>query len=259
MATKGSVFRGLMDSWRQISGRRRDTDPGAEEAERREQQRRREPRLTLDRFGEEAAGMGVVIGGRRLVLRDVSLRGFRVELAGATAPAFAVGAELDVAFLLGELSIAMRVRVANCSAEHAGFEILAADPAWQKRVPELLDPVLLGKQLREIDPRFVKADRHGNLPRWFQGGPACDLFLWYSPRGDFLSAQLFFLGQVVDWSRAHGVRTGLVQITELRERVFAQSELFQLKSPPDGETLAVARRVLAAATLPDELRALLRC
>ena len=76
--------------------------------------------------------------------------------------------------------------------------------------------------------------------------------------GIYVLAQLFFMGQVVEWSTKQGVRTGVVANLPRPDRGWARSDVFNLSSPPDPETLAVARRLLRAADLPDDIRSFLR-
>jgi hypothetical protein len=252
MSRKKSIVGGLLDSWRAIGGRRRETSgeiPALDE--RRLEERRRDPRLIL--AGDE--GLHLLVENVRLRVCDLSTRGFSVHVpAGCSLPQSTFNATM----IVGDERVGMNVRPAGQRGEYVGCEIESADSVWHETAQRVLDPLLLGQQLREIDPRFVAPDRQGNDVRWFQGGPACDLFVWHDAGGTFVAAQLFFMGQVVEWSPEHGIRTGTVSVGARGGHSWAAAELFNFKNPPDDETLSVARRILGAATLPNDVRDLLK-
>jgi hypothetical protein len=202
-------------------------------------------------------GISLLIRSTRYEVHDVSARGIGALVPDDVKLEEDERGRLDATILVGDIQIGMRVRLVNRHDMHVGYEITDAEPSWHETVRSLLDPVFLGRRLREIDQRFVEPDHRGNLVRWFQSGPGCDLFIWYSRMREFLCAQLFFMGQVVEWSAQHGTRTGKVAALPKPERGWAQSELFHLHTPPDEEAVTVARRILKAAALPAEIRGLL--
>jgi hypothetical protein len=251
MNRKQSILGGLLGRGLAIGGRRRQApvNPPPNE-ERRHVGRRQHPRVILNADDT----MCVLVSQERLRVRDMSARGLglevpqRCELPASPWPAI---------FVAGDEQVPLTLRKVFRMSGRVGCAIEGAGPRWHETVRGVLDPLVLGSRLREIDPRFVEPDRLGNAVRWFQGGPTCDLFVWHTPAGDFVAAQLFFMGQVVEWSPDHGVRTGAVNAAARDVRGYAAAELFDLQSPPDGETLLVAWRILGAATLPDEVKALL--
>jgi len=252
MSRKKSIVGGLLDSWRAIGGRRRETSgevPALDE--RRDEERRRDPRVLL--CGDE--GLHLLVEDMRLRVCDLSARGFSLHIPAAYhIPESTFAATM----IVGDERVGMQVLPVSRRGEYVGCEIESADPVWHETAQRVLDPLLLGQQLREIDPRFVAPDRRGNDVRWFQGGPACDLFVWHDAGGAFITAQLFFMGQVVEWSSEHGIRTGTVNVAARGGHSYAAAELFNFKNPPDDETVSVARRILGAATLPDNVRELLK-
>lgn len=251
MTRKKSIVGGLLDSWRAIGGRRRETSgevPALDE--RRCEERRRDPRVLLN--GEDR--LHLEIDEVAFHVCDLSTRGFSVHVP---EPQSLPESPFRATMHVGDERVPMQVQVVDQRGEYAGCQITEADSVWNETAQRVLDPILLGQQLREIDPRFVAPDRRGNQVRWWQGGPTCDLFVWHDTSGTFVAAQLFFMGQVVEWSMEHGIRTGSVSIAPRGGHGYAAAELFNFKSPPDDETLSVARRILGAAELPDDIRDLL--
>jgi hypothetical protein len=236
-----------------IGGRRKaEADAGA--SNRRGEERRREPRISLTR---ENAGtvppVQIVVGDKSYRLFNLSVRGFCIFAPRPHPLVVEPGDLLDASMVTGSTRVELRVRVSYLKDNFVGCEILEAESFWHDAASSILDPIVIGKKLREIDPRFVAPDEDGNQARWFQSANACDLFVWHSSEGDLIGAQLFFMGQVVDWSLEHGVRTGMVSASSARSPKYAASELFDLDTPPSPEVMYVARRILKAAELPEDL------
>jgi len=243
-----------------IVGRRHaDQAPSpAPSAERRQSDRRRHSRflIRVDDGVDQNIFVTLAPAATEMQVHDLGVHGFCLRLPADAAAVPATGSVLDSTVRLGTVSIALRLRIAHRRGEYLGCEIVEATGEWLEHVGKVLDPMRIGRQLREIDARFVASDPGAGKVRWFQAGPSCDLWIWYNPSGGIDKAQLFFMWQLVEWSLAHGLRSGESTEPPDRERGYAAAELFALHPACDDEPMRFARRLLSTATLPDEIRAL---
>jgi hypothetical protein len=244
---------GILRRLGRIVGRRQTEDlTRPDSGKRGSVERRRAPRILVEELDDGGRRSIVVrVGAGSYPIRDLSVSGLSfsdADLARSASPGTIIEALLVIDTDIAKLSL----KIAAVRGDIVGCAIVAADERWRKIAGDFLDPVCLGKKLREIDARFVNNDPDAPPLRWFQGGPGCDLYVWSHADGKVATAQLFFMGQVVEWSEVHGVRTG--QVPQLdddnRRPLNVRSELFELTSPPNAESLAVARAILAAANLP---------
>jgi len=230
---------------------------GADPIERRQSDRRKRSRFEL-RIPSEDEAFFVLLPPKDspVPVLDLSVHGFCLDLDSFEGEPPATGTELTTSVMVGAQRYPVRMRVVYRSDSRLGCLVLDEASDWLDEVAKVLDPMRLGKRLREIDPRYMRADPDAPNVRWFQGGPACDLWIWSDEQGQITRVQIFFMWQVVEWSREHGLRTGETSEPPGEGARYAASELYQLQSPPSSETLSFARRLLSAAEIPDPVREL---
>ncbi|MBN2360381.1 MAG: hypothetical protein JXR83_13085, partial [Deltaproteobacteria bacterium] len=223
----GERIAGLLST---IVGRRRAEPAAPPPAERRQSERRRHSRflIRMDDGAEQGIFVTLAPAVTEYPIHDLGVHGFCLRLPDAASPVAEVGAVLDGTVRLGAISVALRLRVAHQRGEYLGCEIVEATGEWLEQVGKVLDPMRLGRQLREIDARFMAPDPTAARMRWFQAGPSCDLWVWYDAAGAIAKAQLFFMWQLVEWSAAHGLRSGESAGPPDRERGYAAAELYAL-------------------------------
>lgn len=73
-----------------------------------------------------------------------------------------------------------------------------------------IDPTDLGQTLveRAVDVHHV--DGIEIVSRWYHSPMDCDLMVWLDAENELIRFQFNISGQVVDWNRANGFRTGLI-------------------------------------------------
>jgi len=222
--------------------------PGAPPSERRAL-----PRFSQKSLEEDPSTPRLFVksGGREVAARlfDVSKRGLCFE---TEAP---LDGDVQAVFWIDTTGIPLALRPVNRNGARVGCLIIDASPLWLTEAAKLLDPLEMGRRLREIDRRFLQQNQPGQTLRWFQGGPGCDMFIWSTPRGDVERAQLVFDWKVVEWTAAQALRTGRVEEppVDKGERGHPMAQVYNLAAPPDKEVLTQARRLLRAAQLPPEI------
>jgi hypothetical protein len=77
-------------------------------------------------------------------------------------------------------------------------------------VRSAIDPNDLGQTLveRAVDVHHV--DGIEIVSRWYHSPRDCDLMVWLDKENELIRFQFNISGQVVDWNRANGFRTGLI-------------------------------------------------
>ena len=77
-------------------------------------------------------------------------------------------------------------------------------------VRSAIDPTDLGQTLveRAVDVHHI--DGIEIVSRWYHSPRDCDLMVWLDKENELIRFQFNISGQVVDWNRANGFRTGLI-------------------------------------------------
>lgn len=77
-----------------------------------------------------------------------------------------------------------------------------------------IDPIDLGQTLieRAVDVHHIEGIEI--VSRWYHSPMDCDLMVWLDAENELIRFQFNISGQVVDWNRANGFRTGLIVETE---------------------------------------------
>ncbi|MBN2361328.1 MAG: hypothetical protein JXR83_17885 [Deltaproteobacteria bacterium] len=259
MGTKSGLFASLGRVARSITGKGVPVpeSPAAPPVEKKPE-RRRDSRNDLVIPGYIADAVEIVLPPHDSVhpVRDLSLRGLCLHCREAEAAMPAIGSEVDAQFVVGQRSLPVRLQFVNQRGQFYGCRVIDPTVDWMEVVSEIIDPCRMGRRLREIDPQYVRQDDDAFTARWFQGGPACDLYLWSDGNGELARAQLFFNWQLVEWRRDQGLRTGRATNPPHTSAGYASADLFQMSDTVDLEVLAAAQRLVNSARLPDEIRAL---
>lgn len=111
-------------------------------------------------------------------------------------------------------------------------------------------------RLREVRKELLR-QRPDSTQRWFQGPQGCDIFLWYDEGQKLAQVQATFEGRVVEWTKAYGVRTGVLRSFNPSEPLDDQGRLV-FDGRQDGETLELLSVLLDHASMDDLTRALLK-
>jgi len=259
VGTKSGLFASLGRVARTITGKSVPAaEPSAPPPPEKKAERRRDSRSDLFIPGYIADAVEVVLppNNRSLQVHDLSLRGLCLHYPAASGDAPAIGSELDTQFVVGPRSIPVRLHVVNQRDEFYGCRVVDPIADWIEIVSEIIDPCRMGRRLREIDPQYVRQDDEAFSTRWFQGGPACDLYLWSDASGALRRVQLFFNWQLVEWQVERGLRTGRASNPPHTSAGYAAADLFQMSDRIDVGVLAAAQRLINSAKLPDDVRAL---
>jgi hypothetical protein len=247
---------GLLRSLRRVVGRRDtiNTEPVGEGApkavERRGTERRREPRFEISQKLNSTDRITLSLEGNDIALTvfDLSKKGLSFE-GKTTSHAIPLGSIFNASVLLGGRDVPLQLQLVNRRDYNVGCKILEAPTQWYSEVARYLDPIEIGKQLREIDSKYVKQESTETAMRWFQGGPACDLYVWQDQAGIAVQIQLFMMWQLLDWRQDKGFRSGEVaEPPDTNARVgYEAADLYSLRSPPSEEVITLAQRVMSSA------------
>ncbi len=146
-----------------------------------------------------------------LVMRDLSAKGFSSDVSERAYDRFDLN-DIYAARMRyhGEVHD-ISVKVAWKNERAVGFELHQPDVDTLFFFQKLIRPVQLAQSMTVVDAAFMRDQHAGML--WFHGEGA-DLHLWQGEDEAGLSAwRLIADDQVVEWSRASGLRTGRVEKT----------------------------------------------
>lgn len=255
------VFKKLTDKLGGIIGRRHsETGPIQDVGERRQSaNRRRETRFDLCCDAADGDFVFLSLGTSEVCypVRDLSSHGCSFE-AELTAPEVLLGKELAARIHLGDTVIPITIEVMNYRQAAFGCAIRDKPDNWRREIGAYLDPLRLGRELREVDERFVKQDDSGLTIRWFNSPPHCDLYLWSDQAGVVAKAQLFLIADVVEWTPHQGLRTGTMSQVDTTggRRGYDTIDTFVMHATVSSELLVYVRRLLGSSSLSPEIVAL---
>lgn len=72
----------------------------------------------------------------------------------------------------------------------------------------------IGRALSERAVDVYQIDGVELISRWFHSGNDCDLMVWLDGENELVRFQFNISGQIVDWNRLAGFKTGLIVETE---------------------------------------------
>jgi hypothetical protein len=104
-----------------------------------------------------------------------------------------------------------------------------------------IDAIDLGQTLieRAVDVHHI--DGIEIVSRWYHSPMDCDLMVWLDAENELIRFQFNISGQVVDWNRANGFRTGLIVEIESTERIDRSTD------HPTAETIHYDQQVALSA------------
>ncbi len=115
-----------------------------------------------------------------------------------------------------------------------------------------IDPSDLGQTLIERAVDVYHVDGIEIVSRWYHSVGDCDLMVWLDSENELIRFQFNISGQVVDWNRANGFRTGLIVEIESDDasvvsRSSAKSDYQRNADRSTAETIRYDARVAIAA------------
>ena len=218
----------------------------SEESKVRSYERRNLPRLSLTSEQFRLAQNQKIFS-----VSDISQKGMGLWLLDqADLEYFAVGSEIEGHLNLEREKYAVRAHVRNVAPDRVGCEFEVLSPETQKALDHLLDPKILGRELKPIPSA-------GKNMLWYHGPSGTDLLLRRLPDGQYERMTLYVLGTFVQWDEEQGLSTGRALASDLKSEVrgILRLETLYLDSDPkaDRSKLGIAKTVILSSNLPQDL------
>lgn len=124
---------------------------------------------------------------------------------------------------------------------------LRAEPTSQ---PMIFDPAGLGRSLQEVGADLIEtSDGSSVLSRWFQSARDVELLIWVDSEKNIIKHQITFFGQVVEWTKHDGIKTGVV-IEE--ESTLSQEQALRetIRFDQSADRRAVETAILVVESVP---------
>lgn len=139
-------------------------------------------------------------------------------------------------------------------------QIFRTPATWNRDVDAFLDPIRLGKKLREIDATLMRQTSSAEHIRWFRAGPACDVYLTEDSKSELSLVQIWWEKNLIEWSVKQGLRSGIVHEPDRNEdsAIFKRSESFHYHKNVDADLVDWAYRFISASIAPKPIRKLFR-
>lgn len=209
-------------------------------------ERRRIPRLSLTSEQFRLKQTGKIFS-----VADLSSEGMALRILDAgDLLAFPVGAEVEGILNLKKKKLVIHGRVKNIRPDLVGFQFEGLDSHVAEEISKLLDPEILGAELRPIP-----GAEGGAL--WYHGTSGTDLLLWRAADGQYSRFFLQVLGTFIQWDGAEELATGRVraseELGEARGIFRHETALLDFDAKPDAGKLGVAKTLVLSSNLPQEL------
>ena len=236
-----------------------DRSGGSDDAlEPQGENRRREARYDLD----TSITVAVDFAGCLRPVVNVSTMGLGF-VCDPPLPPEHLGVEVSTSITVDGVSYGISLLPLHQQDGVVGCRLVRASAEWHRAVDHFVDPFRIGRSIREIKKGLLRPETDGFDIRWFQGGAgACDLFVWSDETGGIGKVQLFYYVGTVEWSVEFGLRTGRLQEDAHfgfdKRMIAAEADLYGFSPELDDELLTVARRLLSASCVPEEIQRYLR-
>ncbi|MCX6130855.1 MAG: hypothetical protein NTX25_17585 [Proteobacteria bacterium] len=144
----------------------------------------------------------------------------------------------------------IRVKVAWKREQMVGFELHKPDEPMLKFFRRLIRPIELANSLSQVEAAFMR-DQHAGLV-WFHGEDI-DLHIWMNDDQNISAWQLIADMQIVEWSSAHGIKTGSIKRAPRSELgILEPGEAFKtMDATAVSERVRLATEVIAALPFPE--------
>jgi hypothetical protein len=127
-----------------------------------------------------------------------------------------------------------------------------------RKIPQIFNPEEIGMSLREVAVDVMQLEDEHVISRWFHSNHDADLLIWTDGSHRVIKHQVSFLGQVVEWNSADGVKTGVIIEEEMSDPKAEASEIIHFDPAPQSTTIQQALRLLEhVKDLTEEDRGLL--
>ncbi len=148
-------------------------------------------------------------------VRDISTKGLGITLLDhGEALLFPVGFTCNAELKLSGDPFRVKLTVKRISAWAVGFVFEDIAPEAQKAIERSIEPIRLGKSLKEVPPALASQATARGISAWYHGDGSTNLYLWFDKRGGIERALLALGDRVWDWSGEFGVRTGRLEQME---------------------------------------------
>ncbi len=108
--------------------------------------------------------------------------------------------------------------------------------SFESDIPRVFNPKDLGSTLKEVAQEHLQGEHQSIVSRWFHSNKDADLFIWSDTNGNVIKQQVTFFGQVVEWNRLEGLKTGLI-IEEDDRRRSSTADLIQFDVKPQAQAV----------------------
>jgi hypothetical protein len=222
------------------------SNPGTPAAEA-DYERRRLPRLNLG--GEQ---FRLQANGKIFAVCDLNAEGMAVRILDPEdLRLFPVAARVEGTLNLQGDRVPVKAQVRHVRVDRIGCQFTELNPSAQDHLRRFLDPVHVGGQLKPLPVS------EGSTI-WYHGPSGTDLLFWRGVDGQFRRAVMHFLGQYVTWESDEALATGLAdpagEHSEVRGVVRFETLRLHADEKPDPAKLQIARQLLQASSLPEDLR-----
>jgi len=121
-----------------------------------------------------------------------------------------------------------------------------------------LNPRELGETLQKVASNFLDGEKSAYESHWYHSNKDADFFYWLDKNQSIVKQQLIFCGQLIEWSKADGLRTGLVIEDEVNQSM-GNSPMVHFDQKPQSATIEQGCEILRhVPNLPLQTEILLR-
>lgn len=209
-------------------------------------EKRRVPRLTLsqEQFRLDPAG-------KLFAVVDLSESGIALRVVDREDLfSLSVGAEIAGTLNLRREKYAVRAKVRHVGKDLVGCEFHDLPEATARALARVLDPRVLGADLKPIPT--------GDLNLWYHGSSGTEFLIEREVDGAIRQMTVVVLGNWIQWKTAQGLSTGVVsnsyEESEIRGVTRFETMLVQEDARLDHGKIAIAKALLLACNLPEETK-----
>lgn len=209
-------------------------------------ERRRLPRLSLTAEQFRLASTGKIfpvtdVSANGMALRVIDLEDLRL---------FPIAAALEGTLNLRREKHPVSAKVRRLGGDSVGLEFESLSPETKQALSRLLDPAVLGRELKPIPSE--------GQTLWYHGPSGTDLLFWRGTDGQYRRVMLLLMGSFVQWDQAAGLTTGKTESSsemgETRGILRFETMLLDTDTKLDAGKLSVAKTLVMSSNLPQDLK-----